>query len=63
MIKNGVDDNMEVIGSKGRKPVLLNVTTEEVNSFREQIELIDLIGCEDIKEFLSKLKETNKKPM
>lgn len=55
LINNGVDKSMRVIGSKGKKPVLSNMTMEEINDFRDQIELIDLTGCEDIGKILAEL--------
>ncbi|MCL5949888.1 MAG: hypothetical protein M1490_05365 [Candidatus Bathyarchaeota archaeon] len=45
--KNGVDENMRVIKSPAIKPILKNVTLEEVETFRQQITLVDMIGCED----------------
>lgn len=57
LLLNGVDDRMRVIGSKGQKPVLTNVTRDEVNTFRAQITLIDLIGCNDQELILDKLRE------
>jgi len=38
---------MRVIGSPGRKPVLKNVTRKEVDAFRNQVRIVDMIGCED----------------
>ena len=38
---------MRVIGSPGRKPVLRNVTPKEVEAFRNQVRIVDMIGCED----------------
>lgn len=58
---NGVDENMKVIGSTAKHPVLRNVSKEEVKVFREQIGLIDMIGCEDINQIVKKIKETEKK--
>ena len=55
--KNGVDRDMSVIGSPGRRPVLRNVTREEVEAFRRQVEVVDLIGCEDVEVIVEKLKE------
>ena len=63
LINNGIDENMKIIGAKGRKPVLSNVTLEEVNSFRKQVELIDLIGCDNIDVILSKLKAIHERTM
>lgn len=47
LVQNGVDENKRVIGSKGRKPVLANVSREEVEAFRSQIQTVNLIGCRD----------------
>lgn len=48
---------MRVIGSKGKRPILRNVTANEVDSFRKQVQVVDLIGCEDIKTLVEKIKE------
>ncbi len=44
---NGVNAEGQVLGSPGKRPVLRNVTAEEIATFRQQVQLIDLIGCED----------------
>lgn len=59
LIHHGVDEHRRVIGSKGRKPVLTNVTIDEVNAFRAQITLIDRIGCLDPEIILEKLREVH----
>lgn len=61
LINNGVDDNMKVIASKGKKPILSNTTIEEVNNFRKQIKAIDMIECEDLSIILEKIEELSKK--
>lgn len=45
---SGMDDRHRVIGSPGKKPVLVNVTPEEVDHFRRQVTVIDLVGCQDV---------------
>ncbi len=54
---NGVDEKMRVIGSEGKRPFLRNVTKDEIESFRKQVKVIDLIGCEDVETILNKAKE------
>jgi tetrahydromethanopterin S-methyltransferase subunit A len=44
--KNGINAQQRVIGSPGKRPVLKNTGFTEVERFRQQVELIDLIGCE-----------------
>ena len=48
LYENGVDEKMKVIGSPGRRPILRNVTISEVERFRKQVKVIDMIGCEDV---------------
>ncbi|MDZ7290325.1 MAG: tetrahydromethanopterin S-methyltransferase subunit A [candidate division KSB1 bacterium] len=46
--KNGINTQQRIIGSPGKRPVLKNTGFAEVERFQRQIELIDLIGCEDV---------------
>ncbi len=46
----GVDAKGRVIGSTGKRPILRNVTADEVNAFRQQVQVVDLIGCESLDE-------------
>ncbi len=45
LFQNGVDSSNRIIGALGKRPVLKNVSSEEIGHFREQVEVIDLIGC------------------
>ena len=45
---NGTDAKGQVIGSTGTRPVLRNVSVEEVAAFRAQVQVVDMIGCEDV---------------
>ncbi len=55
--EHGVDEGMRVIGSPAKRPILRNVTREEVSAFRKQVRVVDLIGCEDVKIIVETLKE------
>jgi tetrahydromethanopterin S-methyltransferase subunit A len=59
---NGVDKRMRVIGSLGKHPILRNVTREEVESFRRQVRIVDLIGREDTAQILDAITELGRKP-
>lgn len=48
LAENGLDSTGRVIGSRGKRPVLKNVTVAEVEAFRKQVSVIDCIGCEDL---------------
>jgi tetrahydromethanopterin S-methyltransferase subunit A len=55
--KKGVGKNMRVIGSKGRRPILKNVSLSEVKAFRKQVQVDDMIGCEDTRKLSRRIKE------
>jgi len=55
--EKGVDKNMRVIGSNGRRPILKNVSRTEVNKFRKQVRITDMIGCENSGTLTKKIKE------
>ncbi len=59
--KHGVDEGMRVIGSPGKRPVLRNVSWEETEAFRRQVQVIDLIGCEDVEIIVGEIKELSQK--
>ncbi len=45
---NGVDETGRIRGAPGKRPVLKNVTSEQVDAFRRQTELVALIGELDL---------------
>lgn len=47
LVENGVDSRGRVIGSPGKRPILRNVSPAEIEAFRDQVQVIDLIGCEE----------------
>lgn len=51
--ENGLDENQRVIGSPGRRPFLRNVEREDVNNFRNQLRVVNLIGVSELKEITS----------
>ncbi len=55
--ENGVDEKMKVIGSPSHRPFLRNVTREEVDAFRKQVRVVDMIGCEDSGRIIAKMEE------
>lgn len=57
LVNNGVDDKSKVRESKGKKPILINTTKDEIEAFRNQVELVDMIGCEDVNQIITKIKE------
>jgi len=57
LCENSVDVSMRVIGSPGKHPVLKNVTREEVEAFRSQVKVVDMIGCDAVGKISSRIKE------
>jgi tetrahydromethanopterin S-methyltransferase subunit A len=55
LLKNGVNRKMRVTGSPGKRPVLTNVTFGEIETFRRQVETVDMIGCEDAAVIIAKI--------
>jgi len=51
LYSGGISEKNRIIGAKGKRPVVKNLSTEQVERFRSQIEIIELIGnnsAEDI---------------
>jgi tetrahydromethanopterin S-methyltransferase subunit A len=46
LFRNGLDERGRIIGAKGKRPVLKNVSREEVHAFVRQVELVPMIGEE-----------------
>lgn len=46
LIENGVSSKGRVIGAPGKRPILRNVSVEEIKAFWEQVQVIDMIGCD-----------------
>jgi len=44
LFKNGVDDEMRIIGAKGFNPILKNLSKREIEEFRQKVKLIDCFG-------------------
>lgn len=47
LLEEGVTAEMQVSGAPGRRPVLANATQPEIEAFRDQVEIVDRIGCTD----------------
>jgi tetrahydromethanopterin S-methyltransferase subunit A len=44
LFANGLDARSRIIGARGKRPVLKNVTAKEVSAFRKNVELVDMTG-------------------
>ncbi|MDP6616518.1 MAG: DUF4346 domain-containing protein [Gammaproteobacteria bacterium] len=57
LFENGIDATKEIVGSPGMRPVLPNTSTEEVDSFRGQVQPVDMIGETDPQKIITKVAE------
>ena len=53
LAQNGVDDRQRIIGAKGKRPVLRNLSIAAIEHFRSTREVIDLIGVTDLEAILA----------
>ncbi len=53
LVKNGVDGQMRIIGSRSAIPFLCNLPRAAVERFREQIEIVDLVHPKDAREIVA----------
>lgn len=44
LARSGIDEQAKIVGARGKRPALLNISREAVGHFRENVEVIDLIG-------------------
>lgn len=59
---NGVDQNNRIIGAKGPRPVLKNITSDEIETFRKRITVINEIGTQDTSRLTEVVKAYMDKP-
>ena len=50
LFRNGFDGSGRIIGARGKRPVLKNISREEVEAFIQQVELVAMIGEENPEE-------------
>lgn len=48
LFRNGLDERGRIVGAQGKRPVLKNVSREEVQAFVQQVELVPMIGEENL---------------
>ncbi len=61
LVKNGVDDEGRIIGAKGGIPVLKNLTREEIEGFRKQVEIVNMAGETEVDRIMERVNEYSEK--
>lgn len=46
--KSGIDEKNRIVGASGAIPFISNLSSKEVERFREQVEIVDLVNVEDL---------------
>lgn len=65
LAQNGADPSNRIIGAQGKRPVLKNVSAAEIQQFRDQVEVINLVGCtstDEILELAERYRQNGKAP-
>lgn len=52
LLDSGVTAENQIVDAPGPRPVLANTTQAEIEAFREQVEIVDMIGCTDVETIL-----------
>lgn len=63
---NGIDERRRIAGAPGKRPWIKSLGPAEISRFQKQVELVDLIGCEDVVAIEAKVAEVsaqNRGPM
>lgn len=57
LAENGIDGQGRVRGARGKRPVLRNVSARDVQAFREQVQVVDMIGCTEPEPVMARIGE------
>lgn len=60
LAQHGTNDNMRIIEAGGKRPLLKNITREQVEAFRRQVQVIDQIGNSDVETLRSLIASTSR---
>lgn len=52
LMKNGVDEHRRIIGTNSAIPFLCDISSESVERFRQQVEIIDLLDSSNVNELV-----------
>ncbi len=56
---NGLDGNKKIIGARGAMPFIKNLDKEQLDCFKQQVELVDMIEEEDAAKIAGRARELN----
>ncbi len=57
LAKNGIDTSGRIIGAKGKRPIIKNLSSEAIAHFREYVDVIDMVGCNEVEKVLERVRQ------
>jgi tetrahydromethanopterin S-methyltransferase subunit A len=57
--EEGLDENKKIIGARGAMPFIKNLNKEQLDHFKKQVEIVDMIEEEDAGKIMERIKELN----
>lgn len=59
--ENGVDEKKRILGSMGKRPVLKNLDIQLIEQFRNQVEIVNMLGIKNVAEIIEKARSIAKR--
>ena len=47
LAREGLDERGRIVGARGKRPLLRNISPDAIERFRQTVEVVDLVGCSD----------------
>ena len=63
LAEKGINDRMRIVGAQGKRPILANSSSQSVAAFRQQVQIVDMIGCTDVERIIQKIEELASLPL
>ena len=61
LARNGIDERKKIIGARGKRPRMQNLSGDAIEHFRRNVEVIDLVGVSDVQEIARHVAECAKR--
>lgn len=55
LIAHGIDDAGRIVGAKGKRPSIKNVSRQAIDRFREQVQIVSMIGETDVAKIVAEV--------
>jgi len=61
LYSNGINEKKRIIGAKGKRPVLKNISAGQIERFQSQIDIIELIGNNSVEDIIQSVNSARNK--